>query len=1066
MRKVMKKLILALAIVGSLTATAQQRISLAGKWNFELDSARQFSPLSPLGHSIVLPGTTDQAGYGAKSERSDYGILTRKFKYCGLAWYSKQIDIPACWRGKDLFLELERVMWQSRVFVDGRECSTEESLIAPHIHNLGRLSVGKHTVTIAIDNDQIYNIGDKGHLYTDYTQTIWNGAVGTIALVARPAERLGNPNVFTTVSPRTITIVDTIVCDKRFVDAELTFTLKELPSGDVVWQKRIRQSTPFVDYSATLDDNIKLWDDTDPNLYELTVALNSSKGEDCYRTEVGFREITAVGNKLYINGRPLFLRGNLDCVHFPLTGYPACDVESWERIFRIYKDYGLNHVRFHSWTPPQAAFTAANRVGIYIQSEIIWLDWWMAVDQPDRPEMYTKGLPDGLGKNPSADCFTQMELANLVRNYGNNPSFVMMCIGNELGNSDFDVLESWIKPYRQTDHRRLYASSTARKINPSDQFAATHYIEELGSTRGLRGGASLDWDFEDIYSKALVPVIAHEIGQWPVYPRWSEIKKYRGTLSAMNLEEFALEARRNGVYDQNDDLVAASGALSQMMYKYETESFLRTPSASGVQLLGMQDYQGQGEALVGWLDVFYDSKGITTPEKFKAHFDSTVVLLRLPKFVYTSAEQLTTSLQLAHWGRSPLTDHIVWTVKDEHSRVVGSGATAVRTFECGTSDIAGTIECDLSPVVKAQKLTIRAELAGSNVANSWDIWVYPPVANRPQPDNVLITNRFDRTVVDWLQQGGDVLLDASELGDRQTSEQLNFYPLYWSLTFFPGQGKNTIGMLVDSSHPLFNDFPTDNHSDWQWQTIFDNAKGFYINDYPATYRPIAQPVDDFHRNFFTASIFELKAGAGRLLVSGFRLADTANVVVRQLRNSMLEYMAGDDFNPTFEVPVDKLQTTFCYVQTLPATLPVEFSGASLYIEAAANRTDEGDSEWSRESDRSTATEGFEYSVDCDGSWRDEVGTAWHSREMTLTVGCPKGITGSLYLFFHDWNNRGRAAQLSFEGRDFELDNCNGDGKWVKLHIMREDSNEGVLTLHIKTTAGGNTMLSKVALIEE
>lgn len=1063
-----KKLLILLCLC-TVEASAQQRISLAGEWNFALDAQEQLSPQSAFEDRITLPGTTDQAGYGTRSTSSDFGILTRQWKYYGKAWYSREVEIPEEWAGKTIFMELERVMWQSKLYVDGVESSMQESLGTPHTHRIGPLKPGKHHLVLSIDNSRIHNIGDKGHLYTEYTQSIWNGAVGRIELYTRPEVGFTNPQIYTFISPRSIRVSDTLTNQTgRPLKLRLTYTIHDRVSGEMIEQKSLDHEGSVIELSTELPSRIKLWDDINPNLYNLTLTLSDRKGVqiDQRTIEIGFRTVANEGNHLMVNGERVFLRGNLDCVHFPLTGYPSCLVEDWERIFRIYKDYGLNHVRFHSWTPPQAAFTAANRVGIYIQSEVLWIDWWMGVEQPDRPEMYTAGLPKGLGENPSAENFTQAELRRMVNNYGNNPSFVMMCIGNELGNSNFELMESWIKPYRMSDDRRLYASSTARRINPSDQYIATHYIDGIGATRGLRGGASTDWDFEDIYSKATIPVISHEIGQWPVYPRWSEIKKYTGTLKAMNFEEFAETARKNGIYDQNEAFVAASGALNQIMYKYEIESFLRTPSCSGIQLLSAQDYPGQGEALIGWLDAFWHSKGITTPEKFRRHHDTIVPLLRLKKFVWSAEEPFSADVQLAQWASGSLNDSICWRIEDQSHRVIGRGVIAARTYARATSDIVGRIECSLSGVTTATKFTITVSLASHDISNSWDIWVYPSSGCKVACESVYQTDRFDRQTKECLDSGGSVLLDASELGVEQTADMLSFYPLYWSLTFFPGQGKNTIGMVVQKEHPVFKGFPTDGHSNWQWQAIYKGARGFYINDFPTDYRPMAQPVDDFHRNNFVASIFELRVGRGRLLVSGFSLSDTTNLVARQLRRSILDYMSSQDFDPSYSVSSDRLSEMFRYIEPLKSELPAEFSSAALYVEAAAERTTEGDAAWNVAHDRATLADGYSYAVEADGSWRDGSGTAWHGRQITLKINLPKGVIGSLYLFFHDWNNQGRLADLSFEGRDFALGPHNEAGKWVRIHVMREDSNKGFITLRGKATKGGNLMLSKVALIPE
>lgn len=1033
---------------------AQQVESLSGAWQFRLDpedkGLKENWQSAAFSDRIALPGTTDEAGYGEKTFGSDFGILTRVYKYYGPAWYSKEIEIPSEWNGKYIRMELERVLWESRVFLDGKEISVQDALSTPHWHNLGYLTPGKHQLTIRINNDMIYNIGDKGHVYSEYTQSIWNGAVGRIRLVASDPVRFSNPQVFTrtTNGPCTLQVRDTLINESsRKVPARITWQLTDREDGAVVYtrttEQLLQKGLNILDFEATMPGNIRLWNDITPNLYVLKVTLEDKKKQfDSREIEFGFREVSHSRSKILINGKPVFLRGNLDCVHFPLTGYPSCKVEDWEKIFRIYKDYGLNHVRFHSWCPPEAAFIAADRLGIYIQAETIWIDWWMSSEQKDRPEMNTKGYPQGLGKNPSADRYVQQELWRMIDAYGNHPSFVMQCIGNELGNSDFEVMESWMKPLKEKDSRRLYSVSTARKIMPVDQYMATHYIDGLGSARGLKGGASTAWDFEEVYSKSAIPVLSHEIGQWPVYPRWSEIKKYKGVLKARNFEEFREQARKNKIEEQNEAFVAASGALNQIMYKYEIESFLRTPSCAGIQLLSMQDYQGQGEALVGWLDVFYDSKGITTPEQFRCHHDSTVPLLRFPKYVWTNDEPFTADIQLAHYGLALLHDGLYWKLKDEQGNLIASGRTASRTFPAGSSEIAGTVSCDLSAVTAAQKLTVEVGLQNEAIANTWNIWVFP-ANDKVEAGTVYVTDRMDTECLKRLEKGEKVLLQASALGTEETCDKISFYPLYWSLTFFPGQGKNTIGMIVRDKHPLFAQFPTDSHSDWQWQSIYKDARAFYINDYPETYKPIAQPIDDFHRNNKLASIFELKVGKGKLLVCGFDLREETNPAARRLKGSILHYMNSNDFNPVYERDITSLQKMFTYVEPLKSTVTGEFGNALLYIDCGTT-------------DKVEARKKTTYKVT----------PSWQSEELTLTIDCPSGIIGSLYVCFADKDKKGRTGHIVFEGRAYELGKQKEEETWIKLHVMREDSNDGQLVLKAKVKEGADLVISKVALMEE
>ena len=1044
---------------------SQETLSLEGKWRFQLDSLNKGIienwAEKKLPENICLPGTTDEAKVGTKTHGSDFGILTREYKYYGPAWYQQDIVIPDNWKGKHISLELERVLWESSVFLDGQHISAKDALNSPHIHDLGYLSPGRHTITARINNDMIYNIGDKGHVYTEYTQSVWNGAVGRIQLIARDKIRFSNPQVYTKISPRSVAIADTLLNDASPQFVTIQYELKDRLSGEVVFREKIRQKLEkgknILNYSATLPDDIKLWNDVNPNLYNLTISIaDKEKICDSRVIETGFREISISKSKILVNGTPVFLRGNLDCVHFPLTGYPSCKIEDWERIFRIYKEYGLNHVRFHSWCPPEAAFIAANRVGIYTMAETIWIDYWMSSAPPEEKERYTKGQPKGLGKNPSADEFIQKELLRMVEAYGNHPSFTMMCIGNELGNSDFEIMESWLKPIKERDNRRLYSVSTARKITPLDQYMATHHIEGLGATRGLRG-ASTDWDFEDVYSQSNIPVISHEIGQWPVYPLWSEIKKYKGVLKARNFEEFREQATANGLMDQNKDFTRASGALNQIMYKYEIESFLRTPSCAGIQLLSMQDYQGQGEALIGWLDVFYDSKGITTPAHFRSHMDTTVTLLRIPKYVWENNETFSAGIQIAHYGTRSVEDGVYWKIKDETSNLIASGNIEPRVYETGSSETVGRISLDLKPVLRASKLTIEVGLQNENIENRWNIWVYPskPSKQETKPENIYVTQYFDKECISHLEEGGKVLLDASLLGTEKTADMINFYPLYWSLTFFPGQGKNTIGMLVQDKHPLFSQFPTEYHSDWQWQDIYKGARAFYINDYPENFKPIAQPIDDFHRNNKLASIFELKVGKGKLLICGFNINNDASPVARQLKHSMLNYMNTPAFNPVYEQDAGKLQTMLTYIQPLISEIPDEFKNASIYIDCNAENS----------GDNAIIKKGFDYESTYESRLANEKVTAWQGKEITLKIHPPKGIIGALYVCFENIGNVRHEADIVFEGRNYELKQNREGSKWSKFHLSREDSNDGELILKVNSKKE-NILISKVVLIEE
>jgi len=1021
--------------------------NLSGEWNVYLDSLDLgFQKGNNATNKINLPGSLAENGYGIKTANADTARLTPTHKYVGPAFYSKDIEIPQHWQGKEISLSLERVLWESKVYIDGVEMDTKDALGTPHIHELGSMSPGVHTLTIRVNNEMIHDIGVKGHAYTEHTQTLWNGIVGSIELIAKNPLHIQETNIFGDFDNDEISVkldIDGILSK----NTKINFVISDLVTG-----KQVHASKKFADdfennlehgFKIPLNKTVKPWSEFSPNLYELkTNLIVDDKIEATSTTTFGLRKVSHDGTKIHINNIPTFLRGNLDNVHFPLTGYPSCKVEDWERIFKIYKDYGLNHVRFHSWCPPEAAFVAADKLGIYIQAEAsVWLDWWM-------PNTI------GVGKYPERDKFIRAEMDRVIDAYGNHPSFIMFGIGNELGSADFKALEKWIGDLKQRDSRRFYAASTARSITAECDYSATHFINGIGLVRGTIKPTT-NWDYENVYGPNKLPIIAHEIGQWPVYPDWQEIEKYTGMLKAKNFDIFRAQARKNGIENQSREFQRASGALNQLLYKYEIESFLRTPSCAGIQLLGINDYPGQGEALIGWLDAFWDSKNITTPKAFRKHFNTTVPLARFEKFVWTNNETLAVSSEISHHGEKDLNNKtIVYTIYDETNNELFTEKLDNKTLINGKVTPIGAHTFPLNSIKKATQLNIHVAIEDTEFENNWKVWVFPEKTPELKDNTILEVDTFDETTIKALEEGKSVLLNASKLGSTETSVTFNFYSLYWSLTYFPGQGKTNIGLLLDEKSSAFAAFPTTFHSDWQWEPISKNSKTFVLNELSSNYKPIAQPVDDFHRNNKMGILFELKVGNGKLLVSGFDL-DASSPATRQLKYSLLNYMNAKNFNPTTEVSTEWVSELFSLISSKNnVKVPNRYKDPIVYIKASGNLTDDTNVAWKKENDQSLLLLNSNYKVHS----KKQNQEGWNGDDITITVFCPKGILGAFYL---KTKNTKTIEHINFEGRIESNKKVNNEGI-LKYHIMREDSQDGILKINIK----GNVIIEEISIIKD
>ncbi len=1054
--------------------------SIAGDWQFSLDPDDRgirdgWFKQHDFADSIKLPGTTDEAGKGPLTSGSDPGSLTRVHKYYGPAWYQRTIDIPAAWAGKSVDVFLERVIWESRAWVDGKAVDVQDSLDTPHIHHLGILLPGKHVLTLRISNMMIHPVGVDGHNFTEQTQTIWNGAVGLVELRAHDPVHILLARAFTDADQRTMDVQVQLENPSAPAYVTLNAMLRVKGTqgniGIVGWYQLHPNLPPgksTVDQTFSLSFPPKLWDEFSPNLYSLDINVSTATSSDQISIPVAFRKLARVGQRIAINGRPMFIRGNMDHSIYPLTGYPPMDVDGWKKVFAIYKSYGMNQMRCHSWTPPEAAFEAADEMGIYIQAEIFWLQYPLGSGKP-AGDLHLHGNypPSFMSSDQSPDDYVKAEMRRVINTYGNHPSLVFFAIGNELGRSDWDVTSQWIKEEKLYDPRHLYAASTARAITPTDDFSDTHAVPKVGWVRD-RVEPFNDWDYEKLYAKAPVPIIAHELGQWPTYPRWSEIGKFTGVVRARDLEDCQALAKKYGVIAQDEDFHRASGALAIRLYKDEMESHLRTPSCLGFSTLDMQDYPGQGEALVGWLDSFLDSKGIVTPERFRQWCNSTVPLARLPKYVFKTSESITGTAEVAHYGPVDFADaKSSWRLLDAGGTVLQAGQFPQAAIKTGGLATLGNFNIPLDKFKSPSQVRLQLQINAGNqtFTNDWDLWVFPDIAPVNQqvnePADVLVTNSLDDAKAS-LAKGQKVLLLAYKIGGKRNKLLANFKPVYWSQWYFPWS--ETLGALVQNQHPALANFPTEDHFDWQWSDLCKTGHGFVIDQLSPDFRPIVQPIPDFHLNHKYATIFELATTTGgKLLVCGYDLENKLpdRPAAAQLRYSLLNYMASVDFHPTEKISDQQLTEILPVIRDIPAATPPAFSNACIYVTTKAS---EQNHPWKRNGDDARIVEdGFDYTIKCDGVQNVGAAVAWHSPDLQLKLTVTKPNRYDLFVHFIDSDRKGRMGTLKFAGNSYALPSHTG-GTWFKLDVMREDCLGKELILDAHADSGPDLDMDAFALV--
>ena len=844
-----------------LSGRATENISLAGEWRFGITGTNPEALPRELPQKIHLPGTMDDDGLGPKNTNAPtLEGPYRLFNYAGPAWYQRDIEVPAGWAGKSVTLFLERCRWVTTVWLDDRRIGSQDSLIAPHIYDFGiGVAPGKHRLTICVDNTVKINLGRFVSALFGGTWGNMNGIIGRIELSATPPVWIDDVQVYPDMDKKFARIAVKIGnVTGRSGHGQMVVNGQ---SKDVSWKEHGGETQVTLDMRAA-----KLWDEFSPNLSELTVKL----GNDTRTVRFGMRDFAAKGTQFTMNGRPLFLRGTLECSIWPLTGYPPTDIAAWRRIFEIEKSYGLNFIRFHSWCPPEAAFAAADEEGIMIQVE---------GPQANVPA----------GSDPARDTFIEAEFKRIVDTYGNHPSFCLMTLGNEYGGKDA-LLAGWVDMLIKRDPRHLYSSASSAQTTTNRQWT------EKASGRGIHGSGTQS-DVSRFVAEDSRPLIGHEIGQWMYWPDSREIKKWNGVMALKNFELVRADLQRKYLFDLEPQFVQASGKFATLLYKEEIELLLRTPGYGGFSLLDLHDYPTQGTALVGPLDAFWESKGFITPDGYRRFCNATVPLLQMPKRTFTSEETFSATAELAHYGPTDLQNvQAVWSIQDERGNEIAIGKLPAVTAPTGKLTALGDINASLAGVHAPGKFRVSISLPGTSLANDWEIWVYPVIPPPQPPTDVVGCEKWD-TAKAALAAGKKVIFFALS-ANYTNSMKGRFLPVFWSPVWFPSQKPNTMGLLMDPQHPLFAGFPTEFHSDWQWYELMQQSRVFILDETPADYRPALQVIDNFERNHKLGVMFEGRTGNGRLLVCGLDLLHQTNEpAARQLLTSLYHYVGSAAFNP-------------------------------------------------------------------------------------------------------------------------------------------------------------------------
>lgn len=842
------------------------KIDLSGQWQVKLDAEKQETMPQAYPETMMLPGTTSAAGLGMPNPAKETGCLTDAYRFEGAVWFMRTFT-AGDWTGEQTMLTLERTR-KTTVYLDGRPIGHQESLCTPHHYFLPPVHAGEHTLVIRVDNTDYPTRG--GHLTSPDTQSNWNGITGEISL---------------TVAHTLLTDL-TVRPDLRRGCLRVHGHIIGAPDGvaGIVLPGQMEHLLPYrrgvLDGECPLKGNEAFWDEAHPEIHTISIDLDG----DVYETTFGLRDVRTLGRRLLINGRETFLRGKVDNLLYPKTGYAPTDVASWMTILGIAKEYGINHYRYHTACPPDAAFTAADLLGVYMAPE---LPFWGTVAE-EGEEGYDERERD----------FLFQEGFRILREYGHHPSFLWLSLGNELWGSK-DVLNRMMRAYREADDTKLYSSGAnnyqfvpdvldeenvfvgvrlgrERLIRGSyamcdapqgivqttapesvSNYDASIVPETLGQS-GEAGKVQIQYgtgvkEVDAQSADALipdVPVISHEVGQYVFYPDFSEIPHYTGPLKPRNIEAMREKLERAGLYGEHEAFFRQTGHLAVDCYKREIETLLRSREVSGFQLLDLQDYTGQGTALVGVLNAMMENKGLISAEEWREFCAGTVVLGEFASFTGMMGEDIRFDVQISECDPEKQHTCIRCILMDGERELYACDVTPGARQGRLTDAVSVTFPAECYRDAMQERitgLTVVLTLE-DGTRNHYPIWLIPQVDIRITREGIEKDGRMVAFVSAEEKADGAAIVVPSAEGQLPAEYCTDFwcYPMFRSISESMGKPVpvGTMGLSIDTASPLLKRFAQEDYTTPAWYAILQTA---HVQRLPADIRPAVQMIDNTER---------------------------------------------------------------------------------------------------------------------------------------------------------------------------------------------------------------------------
>ncbi len=930
-----------------LVSSTRQRLNLDGVWQFQLDPEDQGEKLGwgsdprALSNTIRVPGIWQTQGFGEPR-----GQL--RHDYQGAVWYKRTFTIPAEWKGREIWLHVGGILRRAQIYLNGKTVGSYDGMMTAFRVDLrdALLPGQSNSLVIRVDNRMRsgkYTPVPQGATPSrkwDFSSPLgafnfvgnWGGIYRSVFLESTERIWVDQQSVQTDIDQQKVTV--SVLIGNRSVQAnqkvEVSVTLTG-PRGQVVAEESrhcILRGGELEPVSLGIRvPAMHLWSPEDPALYTVRTRVQLGRQTlDEVHGRFGIRKLSKRDNILLLNNRPYYLRGYSVGRGDPLEGMIPVSKEYYLKQFRLAKDYGFNHVRYHSMTPPPEAFEAADEVGILLHVEL--------------PVMFTGWLM------PSADLLRR-EMERILLAHRNHPSLFAVALGNEFNlHRDFDTemeksaflttVEDLHRLGRRLAPHIFIMSNAGYPLFPSDLIA---------SYKGTIAG---------------VPTLKHESGGYhDSLPDIDLAERFTGVLNSDQLAERGRWVEENGLKAIYPTLRKHSERLQQMVRKWHFERVRSIPEFSGYQFWLLIDspadhYQDSWED--GLLNYFGEPKAITRQEMQQINAP-TVVLIGsgVEDRAFWADRGKTVDLSISHYSSKDLQKaRLDWKLKLEGKTLHQGTAENIR-IRTGQVKYVTTASIPPLALERATRLELWVELKEDDFrqTNHWSFWAFPNTvleraqglislkgvrsdylkqrypflteSSRISPEAMLvIASRLDWSVFDYLRRGGRVFLMVEP---NQFDEQV-------ATDYFPFMGKS-IGTYVDPKHPALVNYPHQGYCDLQFFDLLEGGTALRIPESAELWmtsvggdlgqgrrdRRVAERITPIvwglqnrggssgggYRRL--AWLSETGVGEGKLLICTLRLRenlDDARPATVYLFDTLLRYALSPDFAPAGSISEEEL----------------------------------------------------------------------------------------------------------------------------------------------------------------